>query len=237
MANFRGIEFNGKHSYVDFGLTIASRNIGNPSKIKRSERIPYSNVEYDFSDIYGDQEYEERTLTYSFNVIDHRGKKERLVVLEDEVMNWILSTKSKTVLKDDVVLGYYFLAEAIGHDITENEGDALLTVTFNAYPFKIANNDEGTDIWDTFNFLTDYAQTTEFNVSGKLNVTLYNPSIKRLSPKIKSTAQMQIVNDGITYNIPTGESQSYDFLLDVGENNISIIGNGTISFHYRKERI
>src|SRR5690606_11203503 len=67
-----GITFGEKHSYIDFGLTVAERSIGNPRKIKIKERVPFSNQVYDFSGIYGDQEYEERPLTYVFNVKDYK---------------------------------------------------------------------------------------------------------------------------------------------------------------------
>src|SRR5690625_3711523 len=92
----KGIEYNGKHSYRDFGLTIAERHIGNPSKIKRKQRVPFSNVEYDFSTIYGDQEYENRELMYKFNVINPRNQtKEYFTSLKIAVLNWLLETRSE----------------------------------------------------------------------------------------------------------------------------------------------
>ena len=70
MSRF-GITFNGKHSYKDFGLLVKERNIDNPSKIKTKERIPYSNQIFDFSKIYGVQEYEERSISYVFYLKDY----------------------------------------------------------------------------------------------------------------------------------------------------------------------
>ena len=67
---YTGIEFNGKHSLGDFGLTVSNREIGYPSKIKRQERVPFSNTVYDFSNLYGGQEYEERSITYTLNLIN-----------------------------------------------------------------------------------------------------------------------------------------------------------------------
>src|SRR5690606_37075075 len=172
-----GITFGGKHSYTDFGLTVADRLIGNPRKIKIKERVPFSNHVYDFSGIYGDQEYEERPITYVFNVKDY--KKINLENKKTEVINWLMGPNQKVKLLDDYIPGYYFLAEVEDNiDFDELRFHGRLTVNFTAYPFRIAERDEGHDIWDEFNFLLDYSQETDFNVSGSMDVVLFNPGIK-----------------------------------------------------------
>lgn len=235
----RGITFNDKHSYTDFGLTVAQRQIGNPSKIKNKERVPYSNQFYDFSGIYGGQEYEERPLSYVFNVFDkHNLTKESFSTLKIAVLNWLMAPNNKIKLIDDAILGYYFLAEVESDpSVEEWEYDGTLSVEFTAYPFKISEREEGDDNWDEFNFLLDYSQTTEFEVSGTLEATLYNPGINTLKPVIKASAPMTIQKGSTTFNVPTGESESYDFMLSAGENPMKITGTGTVSFHFRKELI
>ncbi|MBM4762702.1 phage tail domain-containing protein [Bacillus sp. B15-48] len=231
-----GITFNGKHSFKDFGLTVAERIIGNPKKIKIKERVPFSNKAYDFSGIYGDQEYEERPLTYVFNVKDY--DKINLENKKTEVANWFMGPNRKVKLIDDYIFGYHFLAEVEEDlDFDELRFHGKLTVNFTAYPFRIADLEEGNDIWDEFNFLLDYSQDTEFSVSGSSNAVLYNAGIKTVYPIIKSNATMEISKNGVVYSIPIGESQSLDFALLPGENNFRINGNGKISFHFRKELI
>lgn len=235
MSRF-GITFDGKHSYRDFGLTVAERVIGNPKKRKIKERIPFSNVEYDFSGIYGGQEYEERTITYVFNVKDY--DKIDLENKKTQVINWLLKPNKKVKLVDDYIPGYYFLAEVEENpNFDEMRYHGRLTVNFTAYPFRIAEREEGHDIWDEFNFLLDYAQETKFDVSGSLDVVLYNPGINVSHPIINATEPMEIVKNGITYSIPIGQSQSFDFSLAPGKNEFTVKGNGTISFHFRKELI
>lgn len=234
-----GIEFNGKHSYRDFGLTIATRQIGYPSKVKIFEEVPFSNQKFDFSNIYGGQEYTERELAYTFNVIGNTGSKEEFHILESEILNWLYGPSGKITLKDDLFPGYYFLAEADGNPDDEYIlfFGGTLTAKFSAYPFKIAETEEGNDIWDSFNFLLDYAQTTEFKVNGSMDAVLYNPGIPPAYPDIVSSTPIQLTKDGVTYNVPAGQSSSPDFMLKPGENKIKIIGNGTISFHFKKEMI
>lgn len=233
---FKGIEFNGKHSYRDFGLTISEHNIGNPSKIKNTERIPYSNVEYDFSNIYGGQEYEERPLSYTFNLA-YREKAEYFYLYETQILRWLMTPNKKEVLKDDRIPGYYFLAEAIDSGNEFKFVGGSLTVNFKAYPFKIAELREGNDIWDTFNFLLDYAQDTDFTVDGKKDVNLYNAGVSVVNPKITASTTMQIIRGNTTYNIPAGITTSYDFALVPGDNKFTIIGKGSISFEFYKELV
>ena len=49
-----GITYNNKHSFNDLGLTVLNtRTIKTPSKIKVTQTIPFSNITYDFSNLYG----------------------------------------------------------------------------------------------------------------------------------------------------------------------------------------
>lgn len=218
-------------------LTIAKREIGNPSKIKRLERVAFSNQIYDFSELYGMQEYEERSLKYKFN-IGFGSYFEPFYIFESEVINWIMGVNDKVILKDDFIPGYYFLAEVVNDPTNEHLfAGGTLEVEFTAYPFKIGDLEEGNDIWDDFNFLLDVAQETEFEVNSSKEVTLYNPGASTLRPAINAAASMKIIKGNTTFNVPAGRSQSYDFHLDTGENPIMITGNGTISFHFHKEMI
>lgn len=231
-----GITFDGKHSYRDFSLRVIDKHIGNPSKIKLKERVPFSNKIYDFSGIYGGQEYEERSLTYIFQIKDYQ--KVDLAIKKAEVLNWLMQPNQQMQLFDDFIPGFYFLAEVEqAPDFEELKYSGRLTVDFTAYPFKVGELYEGNDIWDTFNFLLDYAQITEFEVSGARTVTLYNSGVSVAMPAIVASAPMQLVKDGVTFNVPAGKSQSHDFLLDDMENRISITGNGRIQFLFRKELI
>lgn len=235
--NKLGITFDGKHSYRDFGLTLADRIIGNPRKIKKKERVPYSNQVYDYSGIYGEQEYEERSLTYVFNIKDY--DKINLESKKTEVINWLMHPFQKIKLIDDYIPGYYFMAEVENNpDFSEMRFNGRLTVQFTAYPFRIAEREEGHDIWDEFNFILDVAQETMFEVDETLKATLYNVGIKKaVYPIIEASAPMEIKKGGTIYQVNAGTTQSYDFALSHGENKITITGNGTISFHFRKELI
>lgn len=235
-----GITFNGKHSYRDFGVTIAEKNIGYPEKQKIKVQVPFSNIEYDFSEIYGEQTYTPRPLSFTFNVVERHKLNDTVLInlLETQLSNWLLGSIGKQRLYDDSMPGYYYLAEVEGSlDFDELWNHGTLTVQFTAYPFMISELPEGHDIWDEFNFELDVAQITDFEVNGTLNVVLYNVGTPNLIPGIETSAPMQIVKNSITYNVPTGKSKSDEFRLQSGENKITITGNGTIKFLFYKELI
>lgn len=235
-----GIEFNGKHTYKDFGITLVEKDIGYPEKEKIKVKVPFSNVEYDFSEIYGEQTYTTRPLSYTLNVLDKHivNNTQRVNMIETKLSNWLMNSSGKQKLYDDSMPGYYYLAEVeSGLDFAELHNHGTLTVEFTAYPFMIAELSEGNDLWDPFNFELDIAQITDFNVNGTLEVVLYNVGTPGLSPKIETSAPMEVIKDGITYNVSSGISKSEDFKLKTGENNLTIKGNGTIKFTFYKELI
>lgn len=235
-----GIEFNGKHSFKDFGVTIAEKNIGYPDKEKIKEKVPFSNIEYDFSELYGEQTYTTRLISFAFNVIERHKLNDTVLInmLETKLSNWLLGGNGKQRLYDDSMPGYYYLAEVeSGLNFSELWNHGTLVVEFNAYPFMIAELHEGHDIWDDFNFELDIAQTTDFEVNGQIEVTLYNVGTPVVVPEIETSGEMQIKKDGVTYTMPSGKSKSTDFKLQPGENDLIITGNGTIKFLFFKELI
>lgn len=233
----RGISFNGKHSWKDFRLTLApGREVGRPSKEKVKHKPAFSNVEYDFSTLYGSQVYSNRELKYSFNLIGNT--KEDMSFQAVKIINWLMNSNGKTKLIDDSFPGYYFLAEVESEaSFKENYTDGILTVTFDAYPFMISELPEGHDIWDDFNFILDYAQTTSFSINGETNIELFNPSATVLRPVITTDAPMTIETGLKSFSVNAGITQSYDFMLEVGFNELKITGNGNIDFKMYKELI
>jgi phage-related protein len=235
-----GIKFNGKHSLNDLGVTMPpEREIGFPSKEKVLVKVPFSNVEYDFSELYGSQVYGPRPLKYSFNIFNRNYyTPETMNIQKTVIINWLMNSNGKQKLYDDAIPGYYFLAEVESEASFEEDWETgTLTVTFKAYPFMISELEEGHDNWDETNFELDVFQQVEFTIIGSLDVTLLNVGVPDLVPKIKSSASMRMVMNGVLYNVPEGESEISDFVLKHGENALSINGNGIISFHFYKELI
>lgn len=229
-----GIKYIDKHSYKDLGLILIRKNIDNPKKIKTLETVPGQNGSYDFSEIFGDQTYEERSLEYVFS-----GKattRYELNLLRTELTNFFMNA-GKEKLYDDDLVGWYFLAECIDMDFEMHQTDFEITLKFKAYPFMLKKNFEGADIWDEFNFILDYAQTTQYNVIGSKDIILYNNGSCNVVPTILTTSKFELTINNEIYKISPGETRDFRIILKKGENIVNLKGSGKIEFIFRMELI
>jgi phage-related protein len=229
-----GITFNGRHSFNDMGYKILSnREIKSPSKIKVKKSVPYMNGSYDFSNLYGGNCFTDRVLEYTFLLKATSNKNLEAVRMDCE--NWLMGTNKQTKLIDDNVNLYYYLAECENIEFEDMGLVGKLTATFNAYPFRLYGWVEGNDLWDRFNFELDVSQEVKFDIEGSKDIVLYNQGATHVKPTIIASNDMEIVKDDVTYSIEKGTTNDWRFVLDVGENPITIKGTGTIEFEFRKE--
>ena len=229
-----GISYNNKHSFNDLGLTVLNtRVIETPSKIKITETVPFMNGSYDFSNLYGSNCYTERQLEYEF-LIKARNSTE-LEFKRMQVDQWLLSSNTKTPLIDDNLPGYYYKAECISTDFEDLVKIGKLKATFTAYPFKVGEAYEGNNLWDSFNFELDVLQDTKFTVNDVLDVSIYNHSSIDIEHVVVASSQFEVIKDNISYLFEAGESKNYRFKFKPGVNNLTLKGNGTIEFKFRKE--
>lgn len=232
-----GITYNGYHSYKDFQFPLASRDIGIARKQKNLITLPFSNEQLDFSELYGSQAYEPRSLTYEFSIMNRQQLNPQYVhTAKTKLLNWLSTTQGKVRLEDDAIPGYYFLAEFDeGGSFQDDWKAGVLTANFTAYPFMIGTLPEGNDIWDEFNFDLDVAQQVRFDVNGSLLINLLNVGTPDVTPEIITSTAMTLLKGNVTLEVPAGRNRSDDFTLSTGDNQITITGTGTIEFVYYKE--
>ena len=228
------ITYNNKHSFNDFGLKrIDSKENKAPTKNKIYETIPFMNGSYDFSNLYGSANYSDRELNYSFLI--EVESEEVMNYKKIAIENWLLGTNEKTILIDEDLKGYYYMAECTDINFDNYYSFGLIDVTFTAYPFKIGEAYEGNNLWDSFNFELDVLQDTKFAVNGTSSVSMYNPSVIDIEPEIIASSQFEIALDNKKYTVKAGASKDYRFKLRKGNNNLTLKGDGTIEFRFRKE--
>jgi len=228
-----GISRNGIHT-KEYNMWLIDRSAPTPDEKQITESLPFVQGHYDFSTILGGRVYENRPLSYKFEILnrDYQSRK----VIQTSLENWLMKDGYER-LNDDHEKGYYWIAKCTRVNTEDSYGGLTVDVEFDAYPFKISEEPEGSDIWDTFNFELDVAQVTKFTVNGSSNVMLYNVGSNNLTPTIKASAPMTVIKDGVSYSVPQGESKSYEFVLGEGENRLTVQGKGTIEFLFYKELI
>lgn len=134
-----GFSSNGYHSNDDFGQLVASRSISGLKKKGARVSVPFMNGSYDFSGLYGDVFFEDRTLTYVFDLIDDT--PDALLDQMSRFLGWASSIDNDEIHDDDLP-HYHYLGSYEGCEPAFDEsGEAVtLTVTFTVYPFAIAND-------------------------------------------------------------------------------------------------
>ena len=129
MTSKSGITKDGKHSFLDFGLTVVSRTYTPAQKKKITAEMPYMCGSYDFSTIGGlAQAYTDEQYTYIFVFAEDdaglRDKKLR------NALNWLNSGKS--ILQDDTMPERRINAECISTSANEKGILTEITAVFNA---------------------------------------------------------------------------------------------------------
>lgn len=245
----KGITFNGMHSYDDYKMMLVERKIGLPSKKKILETPPYSNVEYDFSLLYGEQIYEQREITYTFTLFNHHNIPD-LEDLRVMCINWLMGVDEQSRLTDDEIEDFYFLGEVreAPECTFDYETDSYeIQVTFTCYPFKICEHDENDD-WDSFNFDTDVFQDTKFSFVSQMRIALYNTGATTVYPTVNVSVtgaptimeSLEIkTGDGTVYTYTNGIYRA-GIALKRGANNLTLTTieanlPANVEFLWRKE--
>lgn len=203
---------------------VFTHEIGYPKKVKLLRDVPFSNVEYDFSTIYGEQTYENRLVKYTINIV-HKGSIENIGMhsVANQIIDWVLSSDTMKPLFDEQDPDYHFLGEVRDEPaLADSFKFGKLSVTFNCYPYRIKNLPEGNDVWDSFNFETDIAQNVKYDVQETRTINLINLSDHAVNYKVTTTGD-------VTYEGPD--------MMEKGDNKFVFTGTGTAEVTWYREVI
>jgi hypothetical protein len=233
-----GITFNGVNSYDELGLQVIERAITTPDKRKIQVKIPYRNSTIDFSYLYStNNTYSDREMAYKFLMKSNNFNE--LPSIRIRVENFFMNTIGKKELISHDLPNLYFLAECRQIDFEEFTRFGIITVHFNAYPFRIGRFYEGSRFtWDEFNFKLDALQETIFEVNGRYEgINIVNVGATSVVPTIVCQRSMRMYLNGVEYRLEAGENKNHRINLMVGNNEIELIGFGRVEFLFRKELI
>lgn len=232
-----GLNFNGKHSYYDFGVTMEyfKPQLPQPKKIIKS--MPGMNGDgYDFSTIAtnGEIVYTGRNLNCKFNFKE--SDKIRLEQKYSKVAEWLLGS-GKAKLIPDSMPGIFFMAEVQElPQWDEIRRIGYLVFTFRADPYKKGIANYGDLLWDDVDFyLPDYIQQTKFDINGSMTVIIGVPGSHSVVPNVICNSNMTCTVNGYTATFTSSKSLDWQFKLKPGLNNIQISGTGNIDFQFSKE--
>lgn len=134
---YEAIVWNGKNSYLDFGLTISEPpQMTNPKLNEIRDSVPYMDGDYDFTYQNGRPSYSRRQVRVIFNIVgdsfDDMWKK------RCEAVTWLMSAHGSELSFDGFMHGWYF--EDVSPYVSEEleiigKRAGRLEVVFTASPY------------------------------------------------------------------------------------------------------
>lgn len=194
-----------KGSFDDFGVSVATRKIGAPTKKEIKETVPFSNVTYDFSAIGGEVYWNERELQYVCEII--APTPEELERKKTAFSSWVMNIISEHLI-DPFDTDYHYIVTYSDIDYEDEESieKTTATVVFTAYPYKIANNPK------VYNFL--------ISANSSISVTVINDSSHRITPTLITNANIILQIDNDSYSVPMGETADDNLKIRAGVNTL-----------------
>ena len=210
-----------KDSLQDYDASMKEREIGEPKKKSIKETVPFSNKIYDFTKIDGEVYWEERPLTYIFEIT--ADTPEELEDKKSAFKTWIMNVHEEK-LYDPYIENHHFIAtfDEISCDDSEIE-KSTITVDFTAYPYMMSNDAK--------------VYTFALNANSEKKVMILNKSSHRITPTIISDVNVTIQMNDSSYSFSSGETTSSSFCFEMGTNEVTILAgsSGKVTFKFYEE--
>lgn len=120
-----------------YGMRMLEREISEPAKDNRTERVPFSSITHDFNRLYGTNSYAERTLTYTFDLLtSDRRKAQGIAAKLQNDLHWFGFRE----LHDSMYPDFHF--DVREPDISFSNPDIgvySFRFQFKAYPAMLSN--------------------------------------------------------------------------------------------------
>lgn len=234
-----GILFGDKHSYRDWGLILASRPVISPPSAKTIYiDVPGSNGSIDLTEaLTGDVAYDDRPVTFVFSVIEKRNKWSDIY---SEIMDYLHGRKMKILIDEDS--DYYYIGRLSVNDWASDKASATITIEGTVEPFKVETHSSLEDwLWDDFDFETGIIREyKDIRVDGEKKFIIEGrrkPIVPTFITIPDKGSVLKVVWKGIEYTLPSGTSKVINIITSEGINELTFLGNGTISIDYRGGRL
>ena len=210
----KGISFDGLHSYRDFRLVLAPKEIGSPQVKRYQIEVPGADGMLDMTDFFGDAKYENVTHTFEFSL---PVPQTELLYTYQSIKNAIHGKKMRIILDDDPL--FYHVGRCEVSPLTQEKTIGKLSITCDCEPYKLK------------------LQKTVFkiDVDGEFVTTIPN-SRKRVVPEvqIETAGSIRIVYQNNIWDLGSGSYTLPELELAEGNNEVSVTGTGSVTFTYQE---
>ena len=212
----KGIYFGTIHSFYDLNLVLLADGVDIPPPKPKTNYvdIPGGNGSIDLTEAHGKVNYNDRECKFTFAV--HPSDRMTFEEKKAQVAGLLNGKQCDIVLDKDQE--YYYSGRCAVDDWQQDRNYKKIVISARVAPYKYKINETVVSFT-----LSATAQT----------VTLHNGS-KPVVPTINCTGNATIVFNNVTLKTNGGTTKILDMCLSNGDNQVTISGNGTITFTYRE---
>lgn len=210
----KGVAFGQYHSYNDFRLILAEKEIAAPKVKTVKIEIEGADSALDLTEFFGEPNFEDVTHKFRFSTIV---PQREFLSLFSTVKNAIHGKKLRIVLDDDPA--FFYLGRCFVSSFTSAKGVGTVSVEAECEPWKYR-----------------VAETVVTKAaSGEDTIVLTNLR-KRAVPEVTITTEsaLRIVFESNIWDLGSGSYTLPELELKAGENAVTVTGTGTVTFTYRE---
>ena len=206
MTNLNGVTFVSlnanisKHSYLDFGVILTEQNIGLPSPKTYTVNIEGMDGALDLSECFGEMKYENRTLKFTFELIDKITDWQAKMI---KISSFLHGQKMKITTWSDP--DFYYVGRCRLDEYNSKSKLGKIVISCDCEPFKYKQN------------ITTFNLVEGSNTVQNSRMTVYADLIN----------EAEITINGKTYN---AGAHLRTIKLTSGTNNLNSSGSATLIF-------
>lgn len=214
----KGIKFGNYHSYEDFSLILNNRTIQNPSIKTEYVDILGASGRLDLTEYFGSVNYSNRKLSFKFET---KLRRQEFYDMFEEISNALHGRRMSIYLDEDPY--FYFDGRINVHEYKSSERVGSIVIEADCEPFKLETHE------------TNY----QFNLQGEQQEGVLVNLKMRVSPKVEvvSDSSVTLKFGSLTYVLTSGTYSMPEFVLEEGDNLITMLGNGQINISYRRGKL
>lgn len=227
----------GSYNSTENGMFLISRDAPTPDEKEIVESVPYMQGVYDFSTLNGGERYfSNREITYQVILFNENYSTRKSA--EQEIKRQLTPLNIQP-LYDTHDVGFHWLGKAKNITVEDDDKLNMLTATikFDCYPFAIAKNVEGSDVWDEVFFPHWIFQDTKYTVNGTQVINLYNIGSKSIECELVVSGSVTVAGSFGSVKLKSGNYTDTQLVLTIGANRLTLIGKGAIEFKFYREEM
>lgn len=211
----KGVTFGNYHSYNDFSLILASKEIGAPSVKTMKIDVAGADGSLDLTDFFGEPKYENAIHKFQFSTIVPQSE---FAATFSAVKNAIHGKKMRVILDEDPQ--FYYVGRLTVSSFTSSQGIGSISIEADCEPYK---------------YKLDKTVVSRA-VDGTEIIVLTN-SRKRAVPEvlIEAESSLNIVYQGSNvWDLGSGSFTLPELELAEGDNAVTVTGTGNITFTWQE---